>query len=153
MTTTADSTKTVLGKWINRPLKNLVPEIVPFWEGLRAHEFRLCRCKRCGACYFPYTVCTHHADTPDFDEMEWAPTSGLGRIFAPLVVHKIIDPDYADEVPFVLALLEMDEGPLFPTRVIDCAPGDAKVGLRVGIRYMDVPEAGHTLPLFAPTGD
>ena len=148
--TATTAPKTKLGKWVSRPLQNISPEVLPFWEGLTKHEFRLCTCKRCGTSYWPYTVCIHHADIPDFSEMAWSATSGKGQIFAPLIVHKVTDPDYADEVPYVLALVELDEGPLFPTRIIDLAPSEAKVGLRVAVRFFDVPEAKHTLPLFAP---
>jgi uncharacterized OB-fold protein len=139
-----------LGKWKTRPLRNLSPEIVPFWEGLLLHEFRLCKCRRCGACFFPFTVCVHHADIPDFTEMEWLRTSGKGQVFAHLIVYNATDPDYADDVPFTLALVELDEGPLFPTRIVGCRPDDVKVGMRVGIHFEDIPEAGYTLPLFAP---
>ena len=137
-----------LGPWVERPLPPLTPEIAPFWEGLRQHEFRLCRCRRCGACYFPYTVCVRHADIPDFSEMEWAATSGSGTVFAHLTVHKVVDPAYAPDIPYVLALIELDEGPLFATRIVDCDPGDVRIGRRAAVKYHDVAGAEHTLPFF-----
>jgi uncharacterized OB-fold protein len=142
--------KAKLGPWVERPLKNISPELLPFWAGLKEHEFRLCTCRRCGAAYFPYTVCVNHADIPDFDEMVWTASAGRGKIFAKLVVHKVMDPDYAAEVPYVLALVEMDEGPLIPSRIVDCRPQDVKIGTAVEARYLDVPGAGHTLPFFVP---
>lgn len=137
-----------LGNWTERPLTHLSPEIVPFWHGLRSHEFRLCRCKRCGSCYFPYTVCVNHADIPDFSDMEWAATSGRGVVFSRLVVHRVLDPDYEAEVPYVLALIELDEGPLFASRIVGCGVKEVTIGKRAAVEFYDVPNAGHTLPLF-----
>jgi uncharacterized OB-fold protein len=148
--TVTKSKTTPLGPWIERPLENISPELLDFWAGLKKHEFRLCQCARCGACYFPYTVCIRHADIPDFDEMQWKAVSGKGKIFAKLVVHKVVDPDYAAEVPYVLALVETTEGPLFATRIVDCAPEDVQIGTPVKVKFLDVPSAGHTLPLFVP---
>jgi uncharacterized OB-fold protein len=151
MSTVAKDRKTTkLGPWIERPLEYISPELLGFWEGLGKHEFRLCQCARCGACYFPYTVCIKHADIPNFDEMQWKAVSGKGKIFAKLVVHKVVDPDYAAEVPYVLTLVELDEGPLFPGRIVDCTPDEVEIGTPVMVKFLDVPSAGHTLPLFVP---
>lgn len=144
--------KTKLGPWVKRQLPPLDPEVVPFWEGLRKHEFLLCRCKRCGSCYFPYTVCVMHPDIPDFSEVEWAPSSGRGKVFARLIVHQVSDSAYAEDIPYALVIVELDEGPLFPTRIVDSDPEQVKIGMPVEVAYYDVPEAGHTLPLFRPVG-
>ena len=140
-----------MGKWVERPLVNISPELVPFWEGLQRHEFRLCRCTKCDTHYFPFTICIHHADIPEFDEMVWSPSSGHGKVFAKVVVHQVRDPDYQAEVPYVLALVELDEGPLFSTRIVDCLPSQVRIGSEVAVLFYDVPEAGHTLPVFALT--
>jgi uncharacterized protein len=143
--------ETQLGSWLHRPLQNVDPDLGEFWEGLKQHEFRLCRCTRCGSWWFPYTVCSEHDDIPDLDEMEWVPSSGRGTIFARLVVHQVWDEAFADEVPYVLAAVELEEGPLFPARLVDCQPDDVSIGSSVEVTYLDSAEAGHTLPLFRLT--
>jgi uncharacterized OB-fold protein len=80
-----------------------------FWDGLTAHEFKLCPCTRCGRWYFPYTICNRHEAIPEFHEMVWVPASGLGTIFAKLVVHQVRDPDFASEVPYALAMVELED--------------------------------------------
>lgn len=150
----ADDHRTIgtkLGPWITKPLGFVHPDVIPFWEGVNKHEFRLCHCKRCGAYYWPFTVCINHADIPDFDEMEWVPVSGRGKIFSYLVVHQVHDPDFQAEVPYGVAMVELDEGPLFPGRIVDCDPYKVKIGTPVEVAYLDVPEAGHTLPFFRPS--
>ena len=44
-----------LGDWPKRGLGNLAPEVIPFWQGLRRHEFPLCTCVQCGAAFWPFT--------------------------------------------------------------------------------------------------
>jgi uncharacterized protein len=141
--------KSAVGSWIHRPLRALDPDLVEFWEGLKQHEFRLCRCRRCGSWWFPYTVCNHHDDVPDFDEMDWVPSSGRGSIYAMLVAHQVWDEAFMDEVPYVLALIELEEGPMFPARLV-CDPDAVRIGTPVEVAYVDSEEAGHTLPLFRP---
>jgi uncharacterized protein len=146
--TTAASTK--LGDWIHRPLVGVDPDLEPFFEGLKAHEFPLLRCKRCGSWWFPYTLCTRHEDIPGFDEMEWVPSSGRGTVFAKTVVHQVADAAFADEVPYALAIVALEEGPHFPARLVDCDPQAVHAGMAVEVIYVDSDEAGHTLPLFRP---
>lgn len=125
-------------------------DILPFWDGLARREFLLYRCKRCGAHYWPMAYCRNHDDIPRLDEMEWAPASGKGRVFSWIRVYQVLNPAYADELPYALALVELDEGPLFPTRIVDCDPMEVRVGLPVEVVFEEVAETGMTLPLFRP---
>jgi uncharacterized OB-fold protein len=122
-------------------------DILPFWDGLRQHQFMLCRCGICGAHYWPMALCPKHEDVR-FDDMEWAPTSGLGSVFSWSIVHRVNSPIYQPEVPYALVLIELEEGPIFPTRLAGHAPPGLTIGMKVEVVYDDVPETGMTLPLF-----
>ena len=122
-------------------------DIIPFWNGLKEHKFKLNRCTRCGAHYWPMALCPKHEDIT-FDEMEWTPTSGRGKIFAWEVVHKVKTPAIEHELPYALVLVELDEGPIFATRLVGKSPPGLKIGMPVEVAYEDVPETGLTLPLF-----
>jgi uncharacterized OB-fold protein len=141
-----------LGPWTTRPLERIAPELVPFWDGLREHEFRLCLCTVCGAAYWPYTLCPLHDDFLEFSDMEWRASSGRGTVYANLTVHRVTDQTYAAELPYSLALIELTEGPLFPTRLVGSDPADVAIGAAAEISYFDVEETGVTWPLFALTG-
>jgi uncharacterized OB-fold protein len=143
-------TTTPFGDWISRPQTYIAPEVQPFWDGLKATEFRLCRCGRCGRHFWPYTVCPDHDDIPDFDEMAWSPCSGRGEVFTYVIVHKVVDAAYAAEVPYALAMVKLDEGPLFPTRITDCRHTDVHIGMRVRITLVEDPASGNVWPMFSP---
>lgn len=132
------------------PLPHLDDDIVPFWEGLKRHQFLLFTCQRCGARYWPYAYCRNHDEIPRLEEMEWQPASGRGKVFAFIVVHQVTNPAWRDDVPYPLALVELEEGPLFGARIVGCRPEEVSIGMQVEVVYRDVPEHGYTFPDFQP---
>lgn len=134
----------------NKPLPNVDADIQPFWDGLKEHRFLLFRCKRCGEHYWPAAFCRNHPNEPFFGNLEWADASGRGKVFTFNVHHIAFHPGFQEDIPYVYALIELDEGPLFGTNLIDCDPADVHIGMPVEVAYRDVPEIGYTLPYFRP---
>ncbi len=137
----------------NKPLPNVDLDIEPFWEGLKRHELLVFRCKRCAASYWPVAYCRSCPPEPFYGNMEWAPASGKGTVFAFNVHRTAFHPAFNDDIPYVYALITLDEGPNFGTNVIGCAPEDVRIGMRVEVVYEDVePDQGapFTLAKFKP---
>src|SRR5207249_4777381 len=92
----------------------------PFWEGLARGELRA---KRCGACgrFVPLDprVCSFCRST----ELAWARVGGRGRLASFTIVHRAPSPAFADQVPYVLALVDLDEGVRMMARLV--RPGGA----------------------------
>jgi uncharacterized OB-fold protein len=129
-----------------KPRPNIDEDIRPFWEGLKRHEFLLFRCKECGAWYWPVAYCRNHENEPFMGNMQWQPASGRGRIFTFNVHRWAFDPAFKEDVPYVYALIELDEGPMFGTNIVGCRPEDIRIGQPVEITFEDHPEEGFTLP-------
>lgn len=128
-------------------LPNPTQEMVPFWEGLARGEFLLLRCEICGAWRWPMAGCREHPNGPFLDNLSWKPASGRGRILTCVVHHAQIDPAFP--VPYVYAAIELDEGPVLVSNVVNCAPGAVSIGMRVRVVLRRVDE--HVvLPLFEP---
>ncbi len=85
--------------------------------------------------------------------MEWVQSSGRGVIFTRVVVRAVDDDAFADEVPYVLAIVELEEGPHFAARIVGCEPDQAVIGTPVEVGFLDSEAAQHTLPLFFPRSD
>jgi len=130
----------------DKPPPNIDHESRPFWDGLREHRFLLLQCNRCGAWYWPAAYCRFHRNEPFMGEMEWRLASGRGRVFAVNIHRWAFHPSFADEIPYVYALVELDEGPMFGTNIVGCPPEAVTIGAPVEIVYEDYPEAGFTLP-------
>jgi uncharacterized protein len=135
--------------WV-KPLPNIDHDNAPFWEGLKQHKFLVWRCRVCGASYWPKAYCQNHDNEPFAANMEWAEASGRGTLFAFNRHHLAFHPGFANEVPYVYALIELDEGPLISSTLVGATqPTDVyDVGQNVQIVYEDHPAEGFTLPRF-----
>jgi uncharacterized OB-fold protein len=105
------------------------------------------RCTDCGHIRFPPTrFCSRCRSV----KCEWIASKGHGRVFSWIVVrHPVPREVYAQEVPYVVALIELDEGVRIPSNIVDCKPEDVSAGMPVSVIFRTVtPEV--TLPLFQP---
>lgn len=137
----------------NKPLPNITEDNRPFWEGLRRHQFLVFRCKRCGASYWPRAYCRVCPPEPFFGNMEWVPASGRGKVFA-FNIHRIaMHPGFQQDLPYVYALVELEEGPNFGCNIVGCDPSEVRIGMPVEVTYWDIePDEGEpfTLAQFRP---
>jgi len=76
--------------------------------------------------------------------------SGRGTVYASTVVHRPADESFAAEVPYVVALVDLEEGPRLMTRIVDCPAEDVRTGMPVAVRFLRVSDEA-ALPVFAPT--
>ena len=136
-------------KTYRKPLPYVDEDTAPFWESMKRHEFVLFRCKVCGAWYFPVTFCRNHKNAPLFGNMEWAMASGKGKVFTFVIHHRAFDPAFADDVPYVFAEIETDEGPLIGSNVVGCDSSEVYIGMPVEVVFEDITEE-FTLPKFRP---
>jgi uncharacterized OB-fold protein len=79
----------------------------------------------------------------------WVRASGRGTVYSFTVTHQNQSPGFRESLPYVLAVVQLDEGPRMMTNVVGCAPADVKIGMAVQVEYEDVtPEI--TLAKFKP---
>jgi uncharacterized OB-fold protein len=128
-----------------KPLPAITPLDKPFWEHARRHELRLQRCSNCGKFRYPASpVC---ADC-DSDSYEWEKVSGRGKIVSWVVFHRCYFPSFAGEMPYNVAMIALDEGPLVISNVL--APNDTLRGnLPVEVVFEDA-TADISIPKFRP---
>ena len=121
-------------------------ELKPYWEGLRQHRLLVQRCDACRQYWFPPSTHCPHCTSPDFS---WTPVSGRGKIFSYVVYHRVYHPGFANEVPYTVALVELEEGPRMISNVIDIPPDAVVCDMPVRVVYEDINDAA-TLPKFTP---
>lgn len=123
-------------------------ETAEFWRGCARGELLLQRCDDCGAWQFyprPFcTACTRGS-------VRWATASGRGTLASWSIVRRPVDPSWAAEAPYVLALVALDEGPRLMTALTGCEPSGLAIGMRVAVAF-DVRPNGAVLPRFRPAG-
>lgn len=130
-----------------KPLPVVDPDTEPFWRAAREHRLVVKRCADCGKAHFyPRELCPHcHSDA-----VSWFDASGHGTIYSFTVARRPAGPAFQPDAPYVVALVDLDEGARMMTNVVGCPPDTVRIGMRVTVSYDDVtPEV--TLPKFRLT--
>ena len=119
----------------------------PYWEGCRNGRLLVQTCGRCAKPRFPPAPVCQGCGYPD---CEWIESSGRARVYSWIVVrHPIPAEIYGDEVPYVVALVELAEGIRMPTNIVGCAPEAVAADMDVEVSFRDVGNGIH-LPQFQP---
>jgi uncharacterized OB-fold protein len=118
------------GDWSRRPRPHPTPFTQPFWDALRDARLVIQRCSECGVWRWPPQVA---CPTCLSEHYTWADTTGRGRLYSYSVVHRPVDPARFD-APYVLAVVQLDEGPRLLTNIIDCPFDELRVDLPVELR-------------------
>ena len=130
-------------------LKKQLPAVTasnrPFWEAAKRHELVIYGCINCGTLYSQVTVCTV-CDNP---HMEWIKVSGRGRVFTFCVFRQPFHPAWQDDIPYNVAYIKLEEGPLLISNIVGCPNEDIYIGMPVAVIFDDVTEV-ITLPRFTP---
>ena len=117
-----------------------------FWEGCARHELVLQRCRSCGAVqHRPRAVCVSCLS----DEVEHFRASGRGSVYSFTVTHQNQAPAFRAALPYVLAYVELEEGPRLLTNVSGCEPGAVRIGMPVVVEFVDTEGEG-AVPRFRP---
>ena len=133
-------------KQYRKPLPRIDEESRGFWEALARHELYFQRCRDCGTKrLYPRAVCTHCLSSA----VEWVRASGRGTVYTFTVTHQNQSPGFREELPYVLAVVELEEGVRLMTNVVGCAPDTVRIGMPVEVVFDDV-TPGVTLPKFRP---
>jgi len=130
----------------SKPLPYVHEETKTFWEGTKKHELRIQRCQDCNRFYFyPRSHCPHCLS----DNVAWEKVSGRGKLYSFTVAHRPGGPAFQADVPYNIAIVELDEGVRMMSNIVECNNEDLKVDMPVEAVFDDVtPEI--TLLRFRP---
>lgn len=129
--------------------EKLVPEINEtnrlYWEGTAQGELRIRKCPSCDA-RFRF----NHAWCPECGALElgWEKSSGKGAVTNFTIIHVAPYQAYAAEVPYALALVDLDEGVRMMANIVECPPEAVSIGMRVELTFED--RGDIRLPQFRP---
>ncbi|MDH3233557.1 MAG: Zn-ribbon domain-containing OB-fold protein [Alphaproteobacteria bacterium] len=127
-----------------KPLPVIDPGSEPFWSAAREHRLSIPLCLDCDQYHFyPRELCPHcHSGN-----LEWRDASGKGTIYTFTIARRPAGAAYADDVPYIIALIDLAEGPRMMTNVIAPDVEAVRIGDAVEVFFDDVTEEV-TLPKF-----
>ncbi len=137
-------------KVLPAPAPNVLPEVKPFWDATARGELVLPRCLECRTLiWYPKPFCPSCAST----RVEWVPASGRGTVYSYTVNRRGVADlaAYRDAGVYILAYVELEEGPRIMTNIVDCDPESVRIGQKVELVFHDT-GAGNALARFRPAG-
>lgn len=134
---------------LRRQVPSPTPDSQPFWDGCARHELLIQRCLPHGHFWFPPANVCQRCWSADFD---WTPVSGQGELFTFTVYRRAYSRELADQLPYVVGIVELAEGPRLITNIVGCAPEKLHVGMQVEVVFEDL-DGGISLHAFRPRAD
>ncbi len=130
----------------DKPLPVPSGDSLSYWEGCREGKLLLQRCNQCKRFrFYPRFLCPYCSSSA----FEWVPASGNGVVHAVTVVFRAPSKAFAQDCPYVIALVELEEGVRMMSNVTDCAPEAVVIGMPVQV-YFDPVTPEIALPKFRP---
>lgn len=117
-----------------KPLPVITHLTKPFWEAAKKHELLVQKCRKCLVHIFPPMASCIECGSGD---LEWVRSNGKGIVYTYAVIHQDLNRGFDKDVPYVLGLIELDEGPRLYA-VIRNKPEEVKIGARASVSFEDV---------------
>jgi uncharacterized OB-fold protein len=123
-----------------------------YWEGAGRGELVLQRCRACQVVqHRPRGLCVSCLS----DDIEHFPASGRGEVYTYSIVHQNQMPNFRNALPYVVAYVQLEEGPQLLTNIVGCEPDSVSIGMSVRVDFVPTEDAqsGDILgvPRFVPT--
>lgn len=120
-----------------RPLPHPTPLTEPFWEATREGRLIMQRCTVCGAWVWTPQMACRECLT---ETLEWQEVAGTGHVYTYVVIHQAAIAAF--KAPYVIAVVELDEGPRLFTDLVEVDPGDVHVDMAVEVAWEFVDSVG-----------
>ena len=134
-------------KSVTKPIRPTINDVNrPFWDGCTHGKLLVQRCTQCGFRRYPAAGACPKCLSPG---AEWEPLSGRGKVFSFIVFHRAYHPAWESKVPYVVAMIELDEGPMMMSNVVGVDPAALKVDDAVIVAFEALDE-GLAMPVFKP---
>jgi uncharacterized OB-fold protein len=127
-------------------LPTIEPETKPFWDAAKEGRFLL---RRCGACGKP-----HHNPRPFCpfcwsDDVPWEDASGRATLYTFSTVFLNDLPPFKEQLPYVAAVVDLEEGPRVMTQIVDATPEELTLGMPLEVVFRPLDD-DITAPYFRP---
>ena len=130
-----------------KPLPIIDEDNAPYWEYCKKHELRMQKCEGCGHIRFPVSILC-----PKCHSMNavWTKLSGRGKVFSYIVFRVPYLESYKDDIPYTVAIIQLEEGPRMESNLIVPDGEDIRIDMPVKVFFDDVTDEV-SLPKFKPT--
>lgn len=128
---------------LERPVPRPDTHTSAFWDACRRGVLEVAACGECQHPFLPAGPCCPRCWSPRIVQRR---VSGNGEVFTYAIYRRTYHP--ALPAPYVVALIQLEEGPRLLSNVVGCEPQEVSIGMSVEVCFEAVGEL--TLPLFQP---
>jgi uncharacterized OB-fold protein len=118
-----------------------------YWDAAREGRLLI---QRCNACAHSYSYARPFCPKCWSADVTWVEASGSASLYTWSVVHSNDLPAFADWVPYVAAIVDLDEGPRMATILVDCDAESLHAGMPLAVEFFEPEPGGQPLPVFRP---
>jgi len=126
-----------------KPVPRPSPESLPFWQAAKENRLLLPRCNHCASFFFPPAQRCRHCLSSD---IAWVESKGTGRIYSFVIYHRSYHPAFEAHIPYVVAIVELDEGVRLLSNIIGTPPENVRCDQRVRVTFEE--RDGASIPMF-----
>lgn len=116
------------------PLPVSNPDSAPYWNGAREDRLMIRKCRTCSKLHF---MPRHLCPSCWSDDLEWIEASGRGTVHSFTVIRRAPMESFAPRVPYVVALIDLEEGPRMMTNVVGADALETRIGDAVSACFED----------------
>lgn len=127
---------------MNFPLPTPNATTKPYWDACAEGELRYQQCENCGTVQLiPRSLCEHCQS----QQLQWKTSQRQGTVLSFTIVYRAPLPVFKAQVPYAMAIVDMDEG----FRVVANASPQAQPALAIGakVRMGFTSEHGMAMPI------
>ena len=127
-------------------LPSTSPETKRYWDACKRGQLLTQKCNDCGEYQFYRRAFCSHCWSYSIEDVV---SSGKGTVWTYTVTYQNRAPGYRDEVPYVVALVELEGGIKMFTNIVECNPEDVRIGMPVEVVFQKATD-DITIPYFKP---
>lgn len=132
-----------------KPIPTVQPWTEEFWRATKKHRLLIQECQNCnGLIFYPRKYCPQCWST----DLGWREASGKAKVYTFTVMRDQVEPKFMADLPYVLAMVDIEEGVRMMTQIVECDADTVKIGMDVEVIFRDITDQ-HALPLFRPSDD
>ena len=132
-----------------KPLPEITELTAPFWQAAKEGRLVMQQCRSCSKyVWCPRPACTECGR----DELDWRELSGRGTVYSFTIIRQIagrVARAFENDIPYVIAWVDLEEGPRYYTNIVECPVDDVEIGMEVEVVF-DPANDDISLPKFRP---
>jgi uncharacterized OB-fold protein len=118
----------------------------PYWEAAKQGRLLIQHCRACGRSWHPPTPVCNACQSFD---VEWRESSGRGEVYSHTTIHHPTHVAMQGRTPYLVALVDLEDGPRLVANIRDCPMEEVRIGLKVEVTFEEI-APGVVLPQFRP---